>query len=103
VATASKRNAAPLGLRVPFSQEMAVTVGTLSNVANSICVQPSLARMARISFAGMAFTGGGSFTVRSRAFLSGGEAFDASHKLSGIEMNLHFLRFRFHWLYLALL
>ncbi len=46
---------------------MAVTFGTFRSEANCACVNPKLARMARICFAGIGFTGGGSFTVRSTA------------------------------------
>ena len=66
-ATASSRKAAPLGLRVPFSHEMAVTFGTLRSVANCACVNPNPVRIERICLAGIGFTGGGSFTVRSTA------------------------------------
>jgi len=54
-------------LRVPFSQDTAVTIGTFSSAANCDWVNPRRVRMARICLGAIGFTGGGSLTVRSRA------------------------------------
>jgi len=96
------RKAAPLGLRVPFSHEIAVTAGTLSSVANSVGVPPRPRRLARIGCAGLGWTGGGSFTVRSRAGgRPAGAACDAGDERPGIEANFGVPHFASHRLQLV--